>query len=389
MLMNMISTPPDISGIYEITTIILGTASLTMGLTLLILGRSEMYRRSRANSAFSFLVIALFALSIINLLEYIFGVDSQRASHSLAIVVFAASLEMFLLFTAYMSILRSGFATKRRIAFELTCIALFTTPAMLVNPESYPLLYDILFAVGLLFYSIKLVCNFVDYKRQMRRIKANFKNLLSDDSRIWLTWINNTFYVVVMIGVVSVVIPMTNFMVLVPYNVFLVVAYIYIYISVLKNRDAVSLLEDSKPTCDDVEQANGEVIDEHVIKEERRAKSADDFMYSRQRLFDEWIANRGYAVAGVTSTEIAAHLKTNRNRLSQYLKNELNLTYYQWIAGLRIEDAKKQLIEFPDRTVYEIALNVGIEDRDNFRRAFQHHTGVSPTTYRKEYVDKK
>lgn len=381
----MISTLTDISGIYEITTIILSTASLTMGLTLLILGRSEMYRRSRANSAFSFLAIALFALCIINLLECVFNVGSQRESHSLAIVVFAASLEMFLLFTAYMSILRSEFATKRRITFELTCIALFTTPVMLVNPERYPLLYDILFAVGLLFYSIKLVYNFVDYKRLMRQIKSNLENLLSDDSRIWLTWINNTFYVVVMIGVVSVVTPLTNLMVLVPYNVFLVVAYIYIYISVLKNRASVSLLEDSEQTYDDVKQANDEVIDEHVIKKERCAKSTDDFMYSRQKLFDEWIANRGYAVAGVTSTEIATHLKTNRNRLSQYLKNEFNLTYYQWIAGLRIEDAKKQLIEFPDRTVYEIALNVGIEDRDNFRRAFQHYTGVSPTTYRKEH----
>lgn len=384
--MNIISTHLIFSDIYEKTTIVLGTASLTMGLTLLILGRSEIYRRSRANSAFSFLAIALLALSIINLLEYVFGVDSQRENHSLAIVVFAASLEMFLLFTAYMSILRSGFATKRRIAFELTCIALFTTPAMFINPESYPLLYDILFAVGLLFYSIKLVCNFVDYKRQTRRIKANLEDLLSDDSRIWLTWINNTFYVVVMIGIVSVAIPMTNFMVLAPYNVFLIVAYFYIYISVLRNIGTVLLLENSELTY---EQANDKVIDEHVIKQESYAKSTDDFMYSRQKLFDEWIANRGYAVAGVTSTEIAAHLNTNRNRLAQYLKSEFNMTYYQWIAGLRIEDAKRQLIEFPNRAIYEIALNVGIEDRDNFRRAFQHYTGVSPTTYRKGHVYKK
>lgn len=386
--MNIITTT-EIANIYEQTTIILGIASLVMSITLFTLRKGLKNNGIRSYSGLIFLSIALFMLSVINLSEYITGIDDKKEQHSLSVVIFAASIELFLMFAAYMSMLYTKFTTRARIYFEMGCIAIFTTPPLFVSPDNHPLLFNILFTISITFYCVKFVCNYIEYRKQMIKTKEKVDNMLSDDSNIWLKWINSTFYVVLAIGSTSVIAPMTNLKVLVFYNSFIILAYFYIYILVVSKivifDKSMSILDNEPVTTDNDEQ---EIVEEFSSPVVVSPKPAVDFMDSRQKLLDEWIANRGYAVAGITATEVATHLKTNRTRLSYYLKNSLNTTYYEWIAKLRIEDAKRQLIEYPDRTIYEIALSVGIEDRDNFRRVFQKLVGVSPTTYRKQESSK-
>lgn len=377
------TTGVEMATIYEHTTAILGTASLIMGITLLILRRALKNNGICSKLGLEFLAAAMFVLCVINLLEYIAGVDSQKELHSLSIVVFAASTELFLIFMAYMSMLSKAFATRRRIYFEIGCIVLFTTPALFVSPDNHPLLFEVLFVVGVAFYCIKFLCNYIVYRKQMKKTKERVANLLSDDSSIWLQWINSTFYVVLVIGIISIIAPMTNLTILVFYNSFLFVAYLYVYLLVIQK---ISIFDRSMEFLenDEAGDVENERVEAYSSQPDICLKPAVDFMDSRQKLLNEWIACRGYAVAGVTASEVAVHLKTNRTRLSYYLKNSLNTTYYDWIARLRIEDAKRQLIDYPDRAIYEIALNVGIEDRDNFRHLFQKIVGVSPTTYRKQ-----
>lgn len=374
--MSMI-TGMEVATIYGYTTAILGTTSLIMGTTLLMLCGALGNNTMHSKLGLKFLAAAMFMLSIINLLEFIEGTDGQKEQYSLSIVIFAASTELFLIFMAYMSMLCKAFTTHRRIFIEIGYIVLFTTPPLFVSPHNQPLLFDILFVVSLTFYCVKFLLNYIIYQKQIKKTKRIVKNLLSNNSRIWLKWVNSTFYVVLVIGITSIIAPMTNLTILVFYNSFIFVAYLYVYFLIIKKINifdrSMSILE------------SGEVVNtEECSIESGSSQHEDIFMDSIQRLLNKWIAERGYAVSGITAAEVAIHLGINHTKLSHYLKNKLNTTYYDWIAQLRIEDAKQQLTDNPNKSIYEIALNVGIEDRDNFRHLFKKIAGVSPTTYRKQ-----
>lgn len=377
--MNIINSFCEVHSVYKYTTIILGIQSLIMGITLLVLSRLPKQRGAHGRPGLVFLSIAMFVLSAINLVEFVTESTNGHEQYTLAIVVFAASVEMFLLWSAYMSMISRTFINRKRIYTELGLITVFTVPALLVPMTGNSPLFYTLFVVGIGFYAVKLMFNLRMYRKQVTQTLNRISHHLSDESGKLLGWVNSTFYLVLVIGVVSVVVPMTGFVVLTFYNTFIFFAYSYIYLSVVRNIDVfeqnMAVMEEAR-------------IGDDALRPELCPRKESSFIASHQKALSEWIAAKGYAVAGVTASEVASRLNTNRTKLSQYLKNELHLSYYEWIAGLRIEEAKRQLIEYPDRSVYEIALNVGIEDRDNFRRVFLRLVGISPSAYRKAYFEK-
>jgi LacI family transcriptional regulator len=61
---------------------------------------------------------------------------------------------------------------------------------------------------------------------------------------------------------------------------------------------------------------------------------------------------------------------------------------YKYIANLRIEKMAEKLIS-TDKTIFEIALDMGLQDSKNIARQFRQVMGHTPVDYRKLFVDKK
>ena len=70
-------------------------------------------------------------------------------------------------------------------------------------------------------------------------------------------------------------------------------------------------------------------------------------------------------------------LKKTR-RLSQFINAEYGCSFYQWVNGLRIEEAKRMKIEHPEQPTQEIAQHCGFSSTRAFYRSFSRETGMTP-----------
>ncbi len=71
--------------------------------------------------------------------------------------------------------------------------------------------------------------------------------------------------------------------------------------------------------------------------------------------------------------------------LSKRLKNSLNMSFKEYLTGLRVEEAKKLLCKNPDMPIHEVCANSGFFSSASFTRTFKTNTGLSPREYRTLY----
>jgi AraC-like DNA-binding protein len=93
-----------------------------------------------------------------------------------------------------------------------------------------------------------------------------------------------------------------------------------------------------------------------------------------------------YLQPGVTINQIADALKCSRHHLSQVLNDNLQKSYYDYINGLRIEEAKRLLNEPQSEQlkIASIAYDAGFNSLSTFNDVFKKFTGKTPSDYRKE-----
>ena len=82
-------------------------------------------------------------------------------------------------------------------------------------------------------------------------------------------------------------------------------------------------------------------------------------------------------------TDIAESIHMNKSYISRMFKEKAGENLFDYINKRKIEKAK-QLIKNNELRMYEIALNVGMEDTAYFSRVFKKYEGISPSEYQKE-----
>lgn len=80
----------------------------------------------------------------------------------------------------------------------------------------------------------------------------------------------------------------------------------------------------------------------------------------------------------------------NVDYLGKVFKKEMSTGFNQYLRKMRMEKAKQMLREEEGCTIYKIAAAVGFGDNSQyFSQVFKKYTGVSPSEYRKNCMDKK
>lgn len=79
--------------------------------------------------------------------------------------------------------------------------------------------------------------------------------------------------------------------------------------------------------------------------------------------------------------DVCTHLSINYSYFSKLFKQTMSISFKKYLIQARMEKAKK-LMHNPTNRIYEIALQVGYENAQNFSRAFKGHFGYSPKEYR-------
>ncbi len=83
---------------------------------------------------------------------------------------------------------------------------------------------------------------------------------------------------------------------------------------------------------------------------------------------------------------LAEKLGINTHQLSEILNHHLNTSFKDYIKKIRIEEAKKLLLQNPSQTVLTISMEVGFRAISTFNAAFKRETGLSPVEYRNTHL---
>ncbi|RTE11653.1 helix-turn-helix domain-containing protein [Paenibacillus whitsoniae] len=83
-------------------------------------------------------------------------------------------------------------------------------------------------------------------------------------------------------------------------------------------------------------------------------------------------------------TDVAAHVGWSTARTSRFFKEHTGSSFVNYVTGLRISEAKKQLVTSLD-SVADISFSSGFQSLASFYRAFHADTGISPQEYRKQF----
>ncbi len=90
----------------------------------------------------------------------------------------------------------------------------------------------------------------------------------------------------------------------------------------------------------------------------------------------------------ITLDQIAAQVYLSRSYFCRILKEELGVTFTEYVNYLRIERGKA-LLQDPELSICEVSSQVGFDDQSYFTRVFKKQAGISPGKYRRQYLQRK
>ncbi|WP_026966090.1 xylose operon transcription regulator XylR [Algoriphagus terrigena] len=86
--------------------------------------------------------------------------------------------------------------------------------------------------------------------------------------------------------------------------------------------------------------------------------------------------------------DIVKEVPMSRRSLEKRFLEVTGMPVYKYISNLRIEKMAEKLIS-TDQTIFEIALDMGLQDSKNIARQFRQVMGHTPVDYRKLFANKK
>ncbi len=140
---------------------------------------------------------------------------------------------------------------------------------------------------------------------------------------------------------------------------------------VMPNEEKDSEDSDEALATDD-DSASAIEQNDHLLQIETNKTSAKDRKMEHivQRIVDEQL----YLQPDLQLNGLATLLCTNRTYISDAIRKEKGMTFYEFINDLRIQHAQKLMKEYPEMAIYEIYTQSGYSNYPTFRRNFVRFT---------------
>lgn len=121
-------------------------------------------------------------------------------------------------------------------------------------------------------------------------------------------------------------------------------------------------------------QRSGEKKPLQQLPEERR-----NFI---QNSLDQWCMDLGYKDCNVNMLTLSRTLCISKNELSLFFDQCLHSNFRIWLSEIRLNAAKKMMLEYPDYSNDIISVECGFSCRTHLYRIFKTKEGCSPTEWR-------
>ena len=116
-------------------------------------------------------------------------------------------------------------------------------------------------------------------------------------------------------------------------------------------------------------------------QERPKAESAIDFR-KLEKALEEWVEKKKFSEYDKSREEVARELGTTKEHLHLYFTTKKGIDFKTWRTELRINEAKRLLLENKELSTNVIGEIAGFSDRSNFYRQFVKLVGCSPRQWR-------
>ena len=336
----------------------------------------ENYLRSRR-----IMGVAILLLAANYSVHFFFGIRFKNANAAILMNLSTYFLCYWLFSSALTTLLDRFYITKRRLRTHICLWILFSILSgivLLLLPKGI-LQTTAMFALAtwLVIYGLFLTRRLLKTYHKVIRI---FNDTHADDIGAYIKWLSIFTYWAVIFGVgcgLLTFLPDEYIYIWilssVPFYIYLFLCYLnyLLFYEQVENAMEDGMTSEEENMCDTTNQ-----------KQEQKQETP--FYHAEiEKKIKGWIDTDGYIRPGLTIKELSDKLQTNRTYLSGYIKAKYEMSFRDWITGLRIEYAKRLLAQNPRLTVADISEKSGFLSPSHFIRMFKENAGCTPVKWKK------
>ncbi|HEY5592442.1 MAG TPA: helix-turn-helix domain-containing protein [Paludibacter sp.] len=225
-----------------------------------------------------------------------------------------------------------------------------------------------LFLIYFIFQLLYLTNLFIT---QLKLYENQVDNYYADSYHLQMTWVKYSYLAILLLGISSLIsfFFISELWILI-FSICYVIYYLVFAIYYIQYPKTFVLIEPIIFPLTEITETNGKINKKLVWNELKKLI----------------IEEKYYLKPGVNIQDMSHFLKIGRTTLSIYINNEEGINFNMWINSLRIEEAKRLLIEYPKHNLIEISEMVGFSESSNFSRHFKIITKVSPSIWRQSHL---
>lgn len=313
--------------------------------------------------------------------HFFFGIRFKNANAAILMNLSTYFLCYWLFSSALTTLLDRFYITKRRLRTHICLWILFSILSgivLLLLPKGI-LQATAMFALAtwLVTYGLFLTRRLLKTYHKVIRI---FNDTHADDIGAYIKWLSIFTYWAVIFGVGCGLLTFLPDEYIYIWILSSVPFYIYLFLCYL---NYLLFYEQVENAMEDGITSEDENLCGTTNQKQEQKQETPFYHAEIEKKIKSWIDTDGYIRPGLTIKELSDKLQTNRTYLSGYIKTKYEMSFRDWITGLRIEYAKRLLAQNPRLTVADISEKSGFLSPSHFIRMFKENAGCTPVKWKK------
>ena len=313
--------------------------------------------------------------------HFFFGIRFKNANAAILMNLSTYFLCYWLFSSALTTLLDRFYITKRRLWTHICLWILFSILSgivLLLLPKGI-LQTTAMFALAtwLVIYGLYLTHRLLKTYHKVIRI---FNDTHADDIGAYIKWLSIFTYWAVIFGVGCGLLTFLPDEYIYIWILSSVPFYIYLFLCYL---NYLLFYEQVENAMEDGITSEDENLCGTTNQKQEQKQETPFYHAEIEKKIKGWIDTDGYIRPGLTIKELSDKLQTNRTYLSEYIKTKYEMSFRDWITGLRIEYAKRLLARYPRLTIADISEKSGFLSPSHFIRMFKENAGCTPVKWKK------
>ncbi len=230
-------------------------------------------------------------------------------------------------------------------------------------------------------YSIMQLQYTYSMNRGNKRLSRALSNYFDYDSEDLLQWMKRSVYLLAFVGVGAPFFIFSTQLPLFIYALITLLAIFYLvfcFICYCVSSDSRKVLE-----------ASDNAVEVKMDEQDEEPLNMDEEHQETEEVVNRWITQGGYLRGGITMQDAVNEMNIPRYQLAAWLKTTQWELFNPWLSYLRIEEAKRLLVEHPGWNNDTIAAHCGFNSRSYFQQVFKKQTGQTPAQYLQQEKERK